>query len=178
MAQVILNKKASTQASPTIYYSVEVTPTNRTANSVTLSVKVTSDLQYDSSNKGEGYTMTGGLYINGTWQSIVLKKSNETWTGSKDPYYKTATITVDGLDVTQTAITGVKFRVVSSNTSYNGGTLTATSCSDIQIERYGGVGYVRTADGWKQGIPYVKVNGVWEQAIPNANNAGNWKVGV
>lgn len=174
MAQVILNKKASTQSSPTIYYTVEVTPSNRTKDGVTLSVKITSDLQYDSSNKGEGYTMTGELYINGAWQSIVLKKSNETWKGSNDPYYKTASITVSGIDVTQTAITGVKFRVVSSNTSYNGGTLSATTCSDIEIDRYGGVAYV----GGDDALCWVNDAGTWKLALPWVNNNGTWKEGV
>lgn len=174
MAQVILNKKASTQASPTIYYTVEATPSNRTEDSVTLDVRVTSDLQYDSSNKGTGYTMTGGLYINGEWHSIVLKESNETWKGANDPYYKTAIITVSGLGVTQESITDIKFRVVSSNTSFNGGTLAETQCDDIEIDRYGGIGYV----GGDAALCWVNNAGEWRNTLPWVNDNGTWKVGV
>lgn len=174
MAQVILNRKASSRASPTIYYTVEVEQIARTVNDVTLQFTVTSDLQYDSSNKGTGYTMTGGVYVGGAWHDIVLKQSNVTWVGSNDPYTAKGTITVSGLTAVQTAVEGVKFRVVSSNTTYNGGTLDATACDDITIDRYGGIGYV----GGKAALTWRNVGGEWHNALPWANDNGTWKEGV
>lgn len=174
MAQVILDRATSSQASPTIYYTVEVEPSARTANGVTLKFTVTSDLQFDSSNKGTGYTMTGGIYVGGEWKSIVLKETNATWAGSSDPYTATGTFTISGLSAAQTSITGVQFRVVSSNTSYNGGTLTATDCADISIDRYGGVGHINVDGTWKEALAWVNVNGAWNRAVPFVNKDGTW----
>ena len=174
MAQVILNRQKSTRSGPNIWYTVTVELSERTLDSVTLKVTVESDLEYDSSNKGEGYTMTGGLYVGGSWRDIVLKKSNETWVGSKDPYTDTATFVISGLSAVQTELSGIRFRVVSSNTNYNGGTLDATDCADIVIDRYGGIGYV----GDDAALCWVNNAGEWQNALPWVNDNGTWKVGV
>lgn len=174
MAQVILNRKKSTRSGPNIWYTVKIEPSKRTLDSVTLKVTVESDLEYDSSNKGEGYTMTGELYVGGIWRPILLKGSNETWVGSKDPYTDSATFTASGLSAAQTALSGIRFRVVSSNTNYNGGTLDATSCADIEIDRYGGIGYV----GDDAALCWVNNAGEWQNALPWVNDNGTWKVGV
>lgn len=177
MSQVILNRKKSTRSGPNIWYTVTVEQSERTLDSVTLKFTVESDLEFDSSNKGVGYTMTGGVYIDGTWHSIVLKGTNVTWQGSNDPYTASGTFTISGLDVSQTSITGIKFRVVSSlPTQYNGGTLDATSCSDIIIDRCGGIVHINVDGEWKGAIPWVNVDGEWKPAVPWANVDGTWKM--
>lgn len=129
----ILDSKKSTTGSPYIFYTVEVTATRTSASKASLSVEITSDLEYSSSSKGTGYTMTGKLYVGGSWHSITLKKSTVAWSGANDPYTATATITVSGLSNSQTSLTGVKFKVESSSSSYPGGELTSTSCSNISV---------------------------------------------
>lgn len=131
---VILNNKKSTYSGPNAYYTVETTNiTNRTQTSVDISFKVTVHLGNSESLSGTGRPLTGGLYLNGTWNTFVIKNSSTSWSGTTKHYINT-TITVSGLTASQSSITGVQFRSLgSSSGSTYGGILTATSCSDITI---------------------------------------------
>ena len=95
MAQTILSEKQSTGGSPYAFYTVEVTPSGRTANSVNLAVKVKSHLQYSSSYRGTGVTITAYLTINGTNYSIPLKLSSATNTGFGALFLSTASASKD-----------------------------------------------------------------------------------
>ena len=130
MAQTILSEKQSTVGSPYAFYTVEVTPSGRTANSVNLAVKVKSHLQYSSSYQGTGVTIIAYLTINGTNYSIPLKSSSATWSGTTI-YTSSKNITVNGLSASATSITGVTFSVV--NAYDNSSSLSNTSCSNITI---------------------------------------------
>ena len=96
MAQTILSEKQSTGGSPYAFYTIEVTPSGRTANSVNLAVKVKSHLQYSESYQGTGVTITAYLTINETNYSIPLKSSSATWSGTT-VYTASKNITVNGL---------------------------------------------------------------------------------
>ena len=115
----ILNNKKSTYGSPYAYYTVETTNIeNRTATSVDITFKITSNLAYASSSLGRGYTLNGNIYINNSWsENIALK---------------TITLTIDDLTSTDTILENVKFRVVSS-AGDNASGLNATTCSNIEI---------------------------------------------
>lgn len=131
---VILNNKKSTYSGPNAYYTVETTNiTNRTQTSVDISFKITVNLGNSESLSGTSRPFTGGLYLNGSWQTFTIKNSSTSWSGTTK-HYINVTKTVSGLTSTQTNITGVQFRSLgSSQSSTYGGILTATACSDIEI---------------------------------------------
>ena len=126
MAQTILNEKKSTAGNPYAFFTVQVTPSNRTTNSVKLAITVKSHLQWSDSLLGTGYTMTGYLKVNDTSYSITLKTSSEVWSGTT-VYTATRTITINELDSATTSLTGVTFRVAGESR------LDETSCSNITI---------------------------------------------
>ena len=126
MAQTILNEKKSTVGNPYAFFTVQVTPSNRTTNSVKLAITVKSHLQWSDSLLGTGYTMTGYLKVNDTSYSITLKTSSEVWSGTT-VYTATRTITINELDSATTSLTGVTFRVAGESR------LNETSCSNITI---------------------------------------------
>ena len=126
MAQTILNEKKSTVGNPYAFFTVQVTPSNRTTNSVKLAITVKSRLQWSDSVLGAGYTMTGYLKVNDTSYYITLKTSSEVWSGTT-VYTATRTITINELDSATTSLTGVAFRVAGESR------LDETSCSNITI---------------------------------------------
>ena len=126
MAQTILNEKKSTVGNPYAFFTVQVTPSNRTTNSVKLAITVKSHLQWSDSLLGTGYTMTGYLKVNDTSYYITLKTSSEVWSGTT-VYTATRTITINELDSATTSLTGVTFRVAGESR------LDETSCSNITI---------------------------------------------
>ena len=126
MAQTILNEKKSTAGNPYAFFTVQVTPSDRTTNSVKLAITVKSHLQWSDSLLGTGYTMTGYLKVNDTSYSITLKTSSEVWSGTT-VYTATRTITINEIDSATTSLTGVTFRVAGESR------LNETSCSSITI---------------------------------------------
>ena len=130
MAQTILNNKQSSNGSPYSFYTVEVTPSGRTANTVNLAITVKSHLQYSESVQGTGITLTGYLKISGVSYEIPLKSRTETWSGTT-VHTASKNITVTGLSASATSITGVTFSVV--NAYDNSSSLSDTSCSNITI---------------------------------------------
>ena len=126
MAQTILNEKKSTVGNPYAFFTVQVTPSDRTTNSVKLAITVKSHLQWSDSLLGEGYTMTGYLKVNDTSYYITLKTSSEVWSGTT-VYTATRTITINEIDSATASLTGVTFRVAGESR------LNETSCSNITI---------------------------------------------
>ena len=135
MAQTLLSEQKSTAGSPYMFYTVEVTPSSRTATSVVISMTVKCHLQYSESHSGTGITYTAGLYVGGSWRELQLKSSSDKWSGTT-VHTKSTSFTVSGLSATTTALTGVKFRVTKTyggSSVTDGGYLTATSVSNITI---------------------------------------------
>lgn len=126
MAQTILSEKKSTVGNPYAFFTVQVTPSNRTSTSVKLAITVKSHLQWEDSQLGAGYTMTGYLKVNGTSYYITLKTSSEVWSGTT-VYTATRTITVNDLSESETSLSGITFRVAGESR------LDETSCSSITI---------------------------------------------
>lgn len=135
MAQTLLSEKKSTAGSPYMFYTVEVTPSNRTATGVTISLTVKCHLQYSESTSGTGITYTAGLYVGGSWRELQLKSSSDSWSGTT-VHTKSTSFTVSGLSVTTTALTSIKFRVTKTyggSSVTTGGYLAETSVSNITI---------------------------------------------
>lgn len=175
-AQIVLSEKKSTYGSPYGFYTVTLTPLNRTMNTVDVMCEVSAHLQYTDSRVG--YKVTCGLYIGGEWTDFVIYGGggNETngkmWTGTS-PRTASKTVTVSGLSAMQDEITGIKFRSIRENVG--GPQLNATDCANIEIERYGSIGYV----GDDAALCLVNNAGEWRQnALPWVNDNGTWKVGV
>ena len=69
---------------------------------------------------------------------------------------------------TQDLLTGIKFKVESNNSSYTGGTLTETACSNLSIPYYTEPDTPSSsglADTSGIAIPYIYTNGAWVVAI-------------
>lgn len=128
----ILNEKKSTAGSPYIFYTITVNPSNRTANTVDLEIKVTSHLQYNDSRLYSG-VLTSYLKINGKEYVINLKSKSESWTGTTK-HTTTKQITVEDLTGSQTLLEDITFRVArETGSSSSSGYLKETMCSDIEI---------------------------------------------
>ena len=165
-AQIILNNKQSTVSGPYAYYTVLIEPIDgtRTASSVQANVIVKWHLKYTDSWLGVGHTRTASIYLGDDWHSIVIKDSNETINGTGERT-DTGTFTISGLSETQEVLTGIKFKVESNNSSYLGGSLSETDCSNLFIPYYtepelpSASPLVDTSR--ISGITYIYVHGSW-----------------
>lgn len=167
VAQVVLTEKKSTYGSPYGYYTVTLTPSSRTATSVT--VKCTVSAHLAASNSFTGYGVTCGLYIGGSWHDFTLVASGTTWQGTT-PISKSTTFTVSGLTESQTSITGIKFRAIDGQGASTGPSLSATSCSNLAIDYYTAPvqpDAPALADTSGIAVPYIYINGSWVVAITN-----------
>lgn len=178
-SQIVLNEKQSTYGGPYGFYTVTLTPSSRTQNTVTVKCDVSAHLQFPSSFIG--YAVTCGIYIGGKWTDFVIYEGGGTldngkaWMGT-DPRTASATITVDGLSVTQTEIKSIKFRALVDPPQ--GPQLDETGCADLTIDMFGGVCRVRSGGSYKAAIPYVKSGGSWKMALPYVKSGNSWKIGV
>lgn len=136
----ILSSKKSAVGSPYVYYTVDVTPSNRTTNGITLKMSVTAWLGSSSSQLGTGstYGILGYLKILGTEYAITIKGTDDSWSGTTK-HTATITKTISGLNASDTSITGVKFRTTRTGSKNDGsiahaGELGSTSCSNITFE--------------------------------------------
>lgn len=131
----ILRETKSTSGSPYVYYTVDATTSNRTANSIDVKVTVTSRLASSESYLGDGdnYGIRGFIEIEDIEYELVLKKKTESWSGTTK-HSVSKTITVDTLTASQTLLENIKFRAIrTSGNTANAGYLKATSCKDIEI---------------------------------------------
>lgn len=136
----ILSSKKSAVGGPYVYYTVDVTPSNRTTNGITLKMTVTAWLGSSSSVLGTGstYGILGYLKILGTEYEITIKGTDASWSGTTK-HTATITKTISGLNASDTSITGVKFRTTRTGSKNDGsiahaGELGSTSCSNITFE--------------------------------------------
>ncbi|MDO4745434.1 MAG: hypothetical protein Q4B18_02640 [Bacillota bacterium] len=128
----ILSSKKSTYGSPYAYYTVSVTASNRTPTSVKLTVKATGKLQYSSSflGTGNGYGLTAGIYVGGSWHTWTLKKESTSWSGTSSHSASTSfTVSVSP----GTSSLSAKFRCYRTSGAGNAAQLNSTSCSSISI---------------------------------------------
>lgn len=174
-AQVVLNEKRSTYGSPYGYYTVTLTPSERKANSVEVKCTVSAHLAAD--NSFTGYGVKCGLYIGDDFHEFTLVAKGTEWRGTS-PISASTTVKVSGLSVAQTTITGIKFRAIDGYGADSGPSLSATKCSNLTIDMYGGVAHINDGGTQKEAIPWVNDGGTWKQAIPWVNDNGTWKIGV
>lgn len=121
--------------SPIIHYKITAKATNRTANSVKVTVSVTTWLDKDASYFGRGYGLTGNLYIGGSWRTFTIKATTAYWKG-KSGHTVNASYTISGLAATTTALTGIKFKVARIDSLGTAGVLGETACNNLKISAY------------------------------------------
>lgn len=132
----ILNRKQSNGGAPLFYYTVSAKTSGRTANSVKVDVTITTALARDASYFGHGYGLNGSLFMGGSWHTVTLKTTKEWWEG-RTGHVANMSFTVSGLSNTTSALTGIKFKAVRSD-SVGGaaGILSETACSNLPISTY------------------------------------------
>ena len=130
--QKILDQKQSTYGSPYCIYTVEVEPTNRTADGVTLNIKVSSHLKYSDSHfgTGKGYYLTGHLTVLKTDIPITIKTTDKSWSGTA---VHTATASKSFSNIASTTTKLKATFSVTSGVSDKACGLDTTTCSNIQI---------------------------------------------
>ena len=137
----ILSSKKSAVGGPYVYYTVNATASDRTVEGITVKISVTSKLASSSSVLGTGstYGLVGYIKLKGTEYAITLKGTSESWSGTT-AHTASITKTITGLNVTDTSLTGITFRVTRTGDKNDGsiahaGELGATSCSNITFEQ-------------------------------------------
>lgn len=130
--QTILSNQESTYGSPYCVYTVEVQPSNRTENSVSLAVRVTSHLYASDSHLGNGYTLTGKLVIeDDDIISIPIKASSAVWDGTTN-HTATKTATVTAVVYGATVALKAEFSVTSTAPGKSSG-LDEIRCTNVTI---------------------------------------------
>lgn len=174
--QTILEDQESTNGSPYCIYTVEVQPSDRTENSVSLTVKVTSHLYASDSHLGNGYSLTGKLLIEDKDAiSIPIKASKEVWDGTtKHTATKTATVTAGVLGATE-ALKAV-FSVTSTAPGSSSG-LNSTRCTNITIPVFTsntGLVYIDNGSTISAYKCYIDNGTSWVEYKPYIDNGTSW----
>jgi len=137
-AQTILDNEQSSTSSPTAYYTIEATPSNRITDKVDITIVVKSHLGSNQSSLGTGPSM--GLEAHFTFngnqnRSLVLKDTGESWTGTTE-HTASVTYTITTNSPTQNSMTCSVhiYRTGSAaGSSSKGAQLWETNCSNITI---------------------------------------------
>jgi predicted phage tail component-like protein len=138
---------------PDIAYVVTATASNRTANSVKVTVAISANLGKSASWFGAGYSLIGHVYIGGAWRSVTLKTTKEYWKG-KIVHTKYLTVTVSGLSSSTASLTGIKFKATRADPYGLAGTLNETACNNLPISKYSAAqpeSYYLTASNYGSG---------------------------
>ena len=120
----------SDSGNPYVYYTVTAEDYGRKEDSVKVKITIKSHLQYSESWLGTGAGLKGQVYIGGSWRSITIKKTSSSWSGTGS-HSASDTFTVDGLTAMQTSLTGIKFRVVRTDSAGSSGKLSSRTCNSL-----------------------------------------------
>ena len=120
---------------PNVKYTVTAKATNRTANSVKVTLSVTAALTSKKSYWKNAGVLVASVYIGGSWRNITMKAASDKWE-STSGHTKNLTVTVSGLSETATALTGIKFKATRSDSLGDTGKLAETACKNLAISPY------------------------------------------
>lgn len=124
-----VTSKAST---PEITYKLTAKTSDRTANSVKVTVSITASLPRDSSYFGSGYGLKGHFYTGKEWKTVTIKDTSANWKG-KSGHTVNISFTVSGLTAATKQLSGFKFKVTRIDSSGTAGTLAETACKALNI---------------------------------------------
>ena len=125
----------SRAGAPTINYKVTAKTSNRTANSIKVSIAVTGSLGRDVSYFLSGYGLQASVYIGGAWHNVTLKKTTDRWRGQTAHTVNMA-VTVTGLTASTSQLTNIKFKVTRTDNLGTAGILGVTGCKNLPISQY------------------------------------------
>lgn len=191
----LVNDVKSSYGSPYVHYSCTYVSTreNTTAATISVALSFKAWLQSSSSTLGTGKSLIIYARLNGgAWQSVTIKSSSASWSGTTKR--DAPTLTVTGTSTNDKI--NVEFYVARGDSTGNSGKLGTKSSPKVyaaKLPTYSAVTpepepeptptvsyYVRIkASGvWQKATPYVKVNGAWKKTIPYIKINGAWKKGV
>lgn len=130
----LISSKKSSVGGPYCYYTFKAEETSRSSSAVTLKFTVTAKLASSESYIGTGIGLVAGVYVAGAWKTWTLKsttESLESWSGTS-AHSKSYTASIS-TSVSTTKLTGIKVRVLRSDSLGDACQLSATSASDIDI---------------------------------------------
>lgn len=131
----LLKNRSTSSGSPRFYYTVTAKTSNRTANSVKITVAIKASLRSSASYFGRGYGLRGSVYMGGSWHNVTIKSTSAYWRGTTG-HTVNLSFTVSGLSSTTSSLTGIKFRVTRTDSYGSAGELGETSCSNLAISTY------------------------------------------
>lgn len=136
----------STAGEVTFNYKVTAKASGRTENTVKVDFAITASLAYASNYFGYGYGLKASVYVGGAWHDVTLKTTSVRWSGNSG-HTVNLSVTVSGLTSTQTALTGMKFKVSRTDSYGTSGILDETACNNLAINAYATAtgGYYLTA---------------------------------
>ena len=130
----ILSSKKSSVGSPYAYYTVAATTSSRTPLSALVTVKITTKLADRISFFGTGKGLQAGLYVGGSWHTVTVKSTSSSWSGTS-AHTAEMSFRVSGLSASTSALTGIKFRVLRTDSTGSACKLNETSCSNIAVTK-------------------------------------------
>ena len=125
----------SKAGAPTINYTVKAKTSNRTENSVKVTVTITGALGREESYFLSGYGLKASVLMGGVWKSAILKKTTDRWRG-KTGHTVNLSFTVTGLTATTSRLTGIKFKVERTDNLGTAGILNTVPCNNLPISQY------------------------------------------
>lgn len=131
----LVSNLLSTNGGPFVLYSVAASTTNRTANTVYVSISVTAKLYSPKDVMAQGSQLRAHINIGGKTASCIIKDGSSRWTGLTARSV-TMGFTISGLSSTQIALSDVTFSVSRDDNQGTGGVLSSTSLPTIPISSY------------------------------------------
>lgn len=135
----LVSSKKSSYGSPYAYYTFKAVETARTSSTVTISFTCTGKLATSSSFLGTGLVLKAGVYIGGAWKTWTLKSSGTTWSGTTS-HSKSASFSISA-SAGATSLSGIKVRVLRTDSYGNGAELKACTPSTSSISIAGSAKY-------------------------------------
>lgn len=126
---------ASKSGNPVVHYAVSAKTYGRTSNSVKVTIAIKSWLDKDSNSLGTGVGLKGQILIGGSWKDVTIKNTSASWKG-KSGHTVNITVTVSGLTSTSKYISGIKFKVVRTDSGGSAGVIGETVCNSLIIAQY------------------------------------------
>ena len=131
MATTLISSKKSSYGSPYAYYTITAEETSRSSSAVTIKFTAKGKLATSSSYLGSGYGLKAGVYIGGAWKTWTLKSTSSTWSGTS--WHSASASFSISASAGATSLTGIKVRVLRSDSYGNGAELKAMTATTSTI---------------------------------------------
>lgn len=125
----------STRDAPHVKYTVTAKATNRTKDSVKVTVSITAAMTRNDYYWYNAGVLVTSVYIGGAWRNVTMKAASDRWNGASG-HTKNITVTVTGLSESTTALTGIKFKAYRNDSLGYSGILGETACTNLTIPKY------------------------------------------